>query len=77
MLLVTELGEVKAIGNFTINGITNCPDFTIRYGQTLGEAVRPLTQHSCEFCRMIHSAKEGEAPDNEPIHPQLLTSLQS
>jgi hypothetical protein len=36
------------------NGIKSCPGFTIRDGQTFGEAAR-LSTCSCEFCRRLRS----------------------
>jgi hypothetical protein len=49
--------SLSSIKSFEWNGIKSCPGFTVREGQTLGEAAR-LSQCDCEFCRMARDKVE-------------------
>lgn len=62
MKLISKSGEIVPLA-VDWNGIKSCPDFTIREGQTFGEAAR-LSQYNCEFCRMCRSEDTAEGLDS-------------
>jgi hypothetical protein len=67
MPFITKSGETVPF-DVDWNGIKSCPGFTIRDGQTLGEAAR-LSTCSCEFHRMLRSEDESEDPGNSESPP--------
>jgi hypothetical protein len=62
MPFVTAIGERRPL-DVDWNGVKSCPDFTIREGQTFGEAAR-LSDCNCEFHRMLRSDDESEDLDS-------------
>ncbi len=53
MPFITRSGETKPF-DVDWNGIKSCPNFTIREGQTFGEAAC-LSECNCEFHRMLRN----------------------
>ncbi len=57
MWLKTKTGETYRIQDMVEGGIRSCPDFTVREGQTIGEAAS-LSPCKCEWCCKIRSEVE-------------------